>query len=141
VVGTILISLASISHTPPGYAVSFIQNNSGAVQGSYTGMIGIWPGSLASIPTGWTNFTALAGKFPVGAGGSYTNGQSVGSGTHSHNQSATGVTALQAVGSGGKIGDTGGSLDNIGTASGEGQPPPAGNNLPACIAEYYVMKN
>jgi len=64
-----------------------------------TGMILLWSGSIASIPTGWALCNGTAGtpnlmdKFVVGAGSSYAVGSTGGSSTHSHTVSVSG-TAL-----------------------------------------------
>lgn len=45
-----------------------------------------WPSG--SIPAGWAEYTALAGRVPVGAGGIFSNGASGGTTYHSHGVSA-----------------------------------------------------
>ena len=50
VANDVIIDLSVVSHLPPAYAFSFIQNTSGVIQGSYTGFIGIWPSTKSS---GW----------------------------------------------------------------------------------------
>lgn len=67
-----------------------IFSGAGAVD---VGLIGVWSGSIASIPTGWqlcdgTNGTPnLEDKFVVGAGSSYSVDDTGGTTSHSHSYS------------------------------------------------------
>ena len=48
------------------------------------GIIVMWPGTNASIPSGWTRVTALDSKFPKGAAAAAEAGSTGGATTHSH---------------------------------------------------------
>ena len=130
------------------------------------GMITMWSGSTSNIPTGWalcngSNGTPdLRNRFIVGAGSTYTVGQTGGEATHSlttaelpsHNHSfyaynggSTGVTYtyLQAdTSSGGQVRITSGrsirnSTDNLIGNTGSGT---AHENRPPYYALCYIMK-
>ena len=62
------------------------------------GMILLWSGSVATIPTGWHLCDGTAGtvdlrdKFPFAAGGTYNPGATGGSSSHTHTATTDGHT-------------------------------------------------
>lgn len=116
--GTFSITMASLGGgaTFPavaGYTNFFSDGTNcvGSFGGTPTGIIAIWSGSVATIPTGWllcdgTNGTLdLRDKFIVGAGGTYAVGDTGGSNTvtltnahmPSHTHTVAGTTAAAGI--------------------------------------------
>lgn len=80
--GAATTSLSAATLTASGQAVSISAPVGGTVIPS--GVICIWPGTHASIPSGWTRVTALDGLFPKGAADATDPGGTGGNNTHSH---------------------------------------------------------
>lgn len=108
-----------------------------------TGMIILWSGAAAAIPSGWhlcdgTNGTPnLQDKFIVGAGSTYAVGATGGATTHGH--TATQPSHKHALGGGSGIGFA------LGVVPFTSDVTPAitvqsGNNLPPYYALCYIMK-
>lgn len=57
--------------------VNYINNTASPV-----GLVGLWKGSIASIPTGWAIDTDLRDKMAIGAGNLYAYGDTGGEATH-----------------------------------------------------------
>lgn len=57
--------------------VNFLNNTASPV-----GLVAMWKGSIASIPTGWTLDTDLRDKMAIGAGNLYAYGDTGGEATH-----------------------------------------------------------
>lgn len=64
--------------------VNYINNTA-----SPAGLVALWKGSIASIPTGWTIDTDLRDKMAIGAGNLYAYGDTGGATTHTHSFSGT----------------------------------------------------
>lgn len=47
-----------------------------------SGVICMWMGTEASIPSGWSKYTGFAGRFVIGENGTYSKGSTGGSATH-----------------------------------------------------------
>lgn len=108
------------------------------------GLIMLWSGSTATIPTGWalcngSNGTPdLRDKFVVGAGSTYAVAATGGATTHTHTFTFTGGFGL-GVGVNIIQSTPNGQLSSGGTLSGSGTTA-AGNNLPPYYALCYIMK-
>lgn len=61
-----------------------------------TGVIFIWSGTNATIPSGWERETALDGKYPKGTANATDPNDTGGSATHTHNAGATHTHAMDA---------------------------------------------
>jgi hypothetical protein len=96
---------------------SWVSASAGAVP---SGMGAIWSGTVASIPAGWTRWTALNGRLPVGAGTTFTvaftEGGSYGS-SWSHNHS---TPAHSHSGASLSVSGTTGNNNNAGQRGGTG---------------------
>lgn len=109
-----------------------------------TGMIFIWSGSVANIPSGYvlcngSNGTPdLRNKFVVGAGATYNPGDSGGALTHTHDFDADphshGISAGSGLGTGFSFFP---GTDNA-VASGTTED---GSSLPPYYALAYIMKS
>jgi hypothetical protein len=134
------------------------------------GMIMLWSGSSASIPTGWvlcngsSSTPDLRGRFVVGAGGTYAVGDTGGSAASSlpsHTHTATvsdpghshTYNKLESVGSGGSVqlssgtsweftvgAQTGSIGTSITVANSTEGVSPTSTNLPPYYALCYIMK-
>lgn len=148
-----LSGLLADSQNPLGHHTSHEEGGSDVVVAFITGMILMWSGSIATIPSGWhlcdgTNGTPdLRDKFVVGAGSTYNPGNTGGENTHTlttaempahtHNQS-------------GYLNNAGGNRAGVhwqGSATGGYNWPVAstGNggaheNRPPYYALAYIMK-
>lgn len=113
-----------------------------------SGVVCIWSGSVASIPSGWylcdgNNSTPdLRGKFIIGAGGAYAVGATGGAATHTLTEAEM-PAHTHTIGH--VAGDQDGSGSN-GSISGSGVTGSTGgggahNNLPPYYALAYMMKS
>jgi hypothetical protein len=107
------------------------------------GMICLWSGSIATIPTGWHLCDGAAGtpnlrdRFIVGAGLNYTVGQTGGNIDHTHNASQ----AQHAHGLTGGVGVQAGTQLNAYTTAAQPSITVVANyNLPPFYALCYIMK-
>lgn len=105
------------------------------------GLIALWYGSIASIPSGWALCNGAGGtpdlrdKFIVGAGSTYAPGTSGGATTHLHSVALnhTHATLPDMVGSGMPISPATPSFaGSVNTGS--------GSSLPPYYALAYIMK-
>jgi len=106
------------------------------------GLIMLWSGSVASIPTGWAlcdgnNGTPnLQDSFILGAGNTYNPAATGGSATHTHTSDTAHTHALAA----GSIIQAGSDYHmNTGTP-GKSDPTGAANTFPTYYALAYIMK-
>ncbi len=108
-----------------------------------SGVIMLWVGSIASIPSGFVlcdgnNGTPdLRGKFLIGAGGAYSVGDTGGSATHTHAFTTDGHNHTYAFGDGFTSGTD--IEETVTTEVDTGTTDP-GNNLPPYHALAYIMK-
>jgi len=111
------------------------EGNLFSIGGTFSGFIGMFSGSIGSIPSDWalcdgTNGTPdLRDRFVVGAGSTYSVGATGGATTHSHGGATGGVS----FGGGGTL--TAGALDTAHT-----HPISSDSNLPPYYALAYIMK-
>lgn len=108
-----------------------------------TGIITLWFGSIASIPSGWTLCDGTAGtpdlrnRFLVGAGDTYAvndNGGAV-----NHNHGFTGDGHDHNIGVGGNI-QSGTGFDQVTTPNAATGTTDNGSSLPPYHSLAYIMK-
>lgn len=109
----------------------------------HSGMIFLWSGTLGNIPAGYAlcdgnNGTPnLKDTFVVGAGATYTPGDTGGAATHTHDFTTDGHSHdLQA---GTVIGGPAPNFDDETTVDTDSGTTDNGNNLPPYYALAYIM--
>lgn len=108
----------------------------------FTGMIALWSGSVASIPTGWqlcngTNGTPdLRDRFVQGAGGALNPGDVGGATTHTH--TFTSDPHTHNIGAGGAV-QAGAALNNVTDSAMATGINSAQSNYPPYYALAYIM--
>lgn len=107
------------------------------------GIISIWSGSIATIPSGWALCNGLLGtpdlrdRFVPGAGGSFNPDDTGGSTLHTH--SFTGDGHTHVIPSGPRI-EVGTAFNDVTESSPSTGNTDAGTSLPPFFALAYIMR-
>lgn len=108
------------------------------------GIIALWRGSIATIPTGWnlcdgTNGTPdLRDLFILGAGSTYNPGDTGGSATHTHTGTTDGHT--HTISGPPDFWQSGAGFDNQTASSTVPFTTDPANNLPPFYSLAYIMR-
>lgn len=82
---SVTTTITATNHEPPYTQINLIQSSSTSLP---TGIIALWLGTNATVPSGWTRYTTLDGQWIKGSSADGQVGTTGGSSQHSHTASS-----------------------------------------------------